>query len=249
VTVPLDVPLAAGRLRGAVQVPSGPATPRDLLPVLQGLADAIVGSAVQAAETRGQTISCKKGCGACCRQLVPLSPTEARRLRDLVNGLPEPRRSAVLARFADARERLEAAGLLEQLYHPERLPAEHRQAFGMEYFRQGIPCPFLEDESCSIHPDRPLICREYLVTSPAEDCARPSAAAVRCVPLPGRASRAATRLGAGAAPAAGRWVPLVLALGWADAHPTEPPARPGPEVLREFLGHLASRERPAADKN
>jgi Fe-S-cluster containining protein len=244
VTVPLDVPLAVGRLGGAVQVPAGPATPRDLLPVLQGLTDAIVGSAVRAAEARGQTISCKKGCGACCRQLVPVSETEARRLRDLVNDLPEQRRSAVLARFADARERVEAGGLLEQLRHPERLPAEQRKAFGLAYFRQGIPCPFLEEESCSIHPDRPLICREYLVTSPAEHCARPSAAAVRCVPLPGRVSRAATRLGA--EPAAGRWVPLVLALEWADAHPTEPSARPGPELLRELLGHLARRERPAA---
>ncbi|HEY5241787.1 MAG TPA: YkgJ family cysteine cluster protein [Polyangiaceae bacterium] len=28
-----------------------------------------------------------------------------------------------------------------------------------------VSCPFLEEESCSIHPDRPPICREYLVTS------------------------------------------------------------------------------------
>jgi hypothetical protein len=41
-------------------------------------------------------------------------------------------------------------------------------------------------------------------------------------------------------------VPLVLALEWADAYPSEPPARPGPELLRELLGHLARRERPAA---
>jgi Fe-S-cluster containining protein len=200
---------------------------------------------VQAAEAREQTISCKKGCGACCRQLVPVSETEARRLCDLVNELPEPRRSAVLTRFADARERLEAAGLLEQLRHPERLPAEQRQTFALEYFRQGIPCPFREEESCSVHPDRPLICWEYLVTSPAEHCTRPSPATVRRVPLPGRVSQAATRLGAGDAPAAGRWVPLVLAVEWADAHPAEPPDRPGPELLREFLGHLARKERPA----
>ena len=239
VTVPLDVPLAAGRLRGEVQVPAGPATPRDLLPVLQGLADAIVGSAVQAAETRGQTISCKKGCGACCRQLVPLSPTEARRLRDLVNGLPEPRRSAVLARFADARERLEAAGLLEQLYRPERLPADQRQAFGMEYFRQGIPCPFLEDESCSIHPDRPISCREYLVTSPAEHCARPTEDTVRLVPLPGKVFGAVRSLEARSSGAAG-WVTMILALEWAVAHPDEPAPQAGPDVLRAFFAQLAA---------
>jgi Fe-S-cluster containining protein len=248
VTVPFDVRLAAGRLRGQVPVPAGPATPRDLLPVLQGLTETVVGSAVRAAEAQGKTISCKKGCGACCRQLVPISETEARRLRDLVDDLPEPRRSAVRARFADARQRLDAAGLLEPLRHPERQPAEERQAFGLEYFRHGIPCPFLEEESCSIHPDRPLICREYLVTSPAEHCARPSAESVRCVPLPGHVSQAANRLGNGAGAAAGRWVPLVLALEWASAHPDELPARPGPELLRELLGHLARKEPAAADK-
>ena len=37
---------------------------------------------------------------------------------------------------------------------------------GREYFQLGIPCPFLEEESCSIYHDRPITCREYLVTSP-----------------------------------------------------------------------------------
>ncbi len=41
------------------------------------------------------------------------------------------------------------------------------------YFHLGIACPFLEDESCSIHADRPISCREYLVTSPAVNCADP----------------------------------------------------------------------------
>jgi hypothetical protein len=35
----------------------------------------------------------------------------------------------------------------------------------VRYFLQGVACPFLEAESCGIHPDRPLACREYLVTS------------------------------------------------------------------------------------
>jgi hypothetical protein len=33
-------------------------------------------------------------------------------------------------------------------------------------------------------------------------------------------------------------VALILAPEWADAHPNEAPPRPGPELLREFLGHL-----------
>jgi Fe-S-cluster containining protein len=100
-----------------------------------------------------------------------------------------------------------------------------------------VACPFLEDESCSIHPDRPIACREYLVTSPAENCARPSAETVRMVPLAGTASNAIAHLGE-EPPARVRWVPLVLALEWAEAHPDEGPARPAPEILQEFFARL-----------
>ena len=62
------------------------------------------------------------------------------------------------------------SGLLELIEHPERLPAETQRRLGLEYFKPQIPCPFLEDESCSIYAERPFVCREYLVTSPAENC-------------------------------------------------------------------------------
>ena len=107
------------------------------------------------------------------------------------------------------------------------------------YFQEGIACPFLEEESCSIYEERPITCREFLVTSPAEHCARLGSEGVERVRLPVRVFNAVARW---QAPEAGhfleRWVPLVLAPEWASAHPNEPPARPGPELLRELLGHL-----------
>ena len=118
---------------------------------------------MDAVERSGASISCRAGCGACCRQVVPITETEARHVRDLVEAMPEPRRQQIRERFAAGRQRLEDAGLLETFQHPTEIP--DRVAAGMEYFRLGIACPFLEDESCSIHPDRPLSCREYLVAN------------------------------------------------------------------------------------
>src|SRR5208282_696625 len=40
-----------------------------------------------------------------------------------------------------------------------------------------------EEESCSIHPVRPLICRQYLVTSDPVHCAGPSHENISRVPL------------------------------------------------------------------
>ena len=45
-------------------------------------------------------------CGACCRQLVPISALEARELVRLVDRMPEPRRSVLRQRFNDALRRL-----------------------------------------------------------------------------------------------------------------------------------------------
>jgi Fe-S-cluster containining protein len=80
----------------------------------------------------------------------------------------------------------------------------------MEYFSKGIPCPFLEDESCSIHENRPLICRQYLVTSPASHCRKPSAETISRVPLAADVLRALIRIEAQDQDRP-RFVPLVLA--------------------------------------
>lgn len=57
----------------------------------------------------------------------------------------------------------------------EQLAAAEAEALGMAderaYFALGIPCPFLVDDSCGIHPARPLACREYVVASDPTHCA------------------------------------------------------------------------------
>jgi Fe-S-cluster containining protein len=215
-----------------IHVPTGLAAQRVLLPVLHGLAEVVTGAAVRAVEQQGKSVSCRAGCGACCRQLVPVAPSEARDLARLVAALPEPRRSAVLARFADALGRLEEAGLGAPLRGLGGTDSSSRRAFALAYFRQGVACPFLEDESCSIHPDRPLACREFLVTSPAEECARPEAEAVEIVPVPTSVAAVARELDGDG------WVPLVLALEWAAAHAADEPGTPGVDLLRSLLARL-----------
>ncbi len=222
-----------------VSVPAEPVPPRRLLPMVQKLTSALVGMGEKLVAEAGRTISCKAGCGACCRQLVPVSESEARHLRDLVEAMPEPRRSHVRERFADARRKLAAAGVLDRLLKPN----EHTRDLdlGIDYFHAGVPCPFLEDESCSIHPDRPLVCREYLVTSPTERCGSPSPGYVERVPVPGQFMTSFAKLD-GPNERAVRWVPLALSLEWADAHAEPPPTIPGPKLFGVFMNALLGGE-------
>lgn len=228
------------RFEGRATVPTGPTRVDDLLPLARAIADRIVLETCTAAAAAGRQVSCRKGCGACCRTLVAVSEVEARRVRRLVDGLPEPRRTEVRARFADAARRLDEAGLLEDLRHPERMTARAYEDIMSPYFRLGIACPFLENESCSIYAERPITCREFLVTSPPEHCAEVDSADVVRVRLPLQVFNAVARWNV---PAQGevneRWVPLVLAPEWAETHAEEPPTRPGTELLEEFLRYLS----------
>ena len=194
------------------EVPAAPVLARDLLPIMEGLADAMTARAERRSVASGRPISCAAGCGACCRQPVPVTGIEARRLARLVEAMPEPRRSEIRRRFDDAVAVLSAAGVLEK-------PAVggHREQ-ALRYFRMGVPCPFLEAESCSIHPQRPLACREYLVTSPPQNCRDPQAETIAMVPLDAAASNALAAIDPD-----GGWLLLVLALQFAE----------GPEAVEE----------------
>lgn len=217
--------LTVGDLRVVhpITVPSAPVPATEVVPALQGLVNAVVAAAEAGLTKSGASISCRKGCGACCRQLVPISCTEGERLLAQVETMDAERRERLHARFAAAEAALDDAGLSDRAGRSDR-------ELSLAYFALSIPCPFLEDESCSIHPDRPLVCREYLVTSPAELCAGPSQEGVTPVPVP-KVSMAARGLqGDGE-----DWFPLTGLMAWAATRPSVGTKRTGPEWVQRFL--------------
>jgi Fe-S-cluster containining protein len=242
--------LPTGSIEIELAVPEGHARVEQLLPLANSLTERIIELTVAQLGEEGRTISCRAGCGACCRQLVPIAEPEARRIRDLVDALPEPRKSIVTARFDEAQQRLDDAGLLEPLRERAGWDSTRRREFGLAYFRQGIPCPFLENESCSIHSERPIMCREYLVTSPPENCTDPTADRVEGVKLPASVWPAVARLGT-LDPQAKTlaWVPLVLALEWAGRHPDSLPERPAEQLIKSLFQNIASKNDPVAQTN
>jgi Fe-S-cluster containining protein len=233
-------------LEATVNLPAGPVSVEELLPVLYAFADACLSAVTAQAEEAGLRISCRPGCGACCAQLVPLSEAEASRLARLVRDMPEPRSAQVQERFRKLRARLETAGLWERLLDTQALPdLEARRRIGMEYFALGLPCPFLENQSCSIYPDRPMRCREYFVTSPAVHCADPSPETVRVLPLPAKFSEILYCFGDGRGLQNTRWVPLSHLFEWTERNEARQPLMlPAAEMFRNFLLQLEPAGRP-----
>jgi Fe-S-cluster containining protein len=193
------------------------------------------------AQAEGRQISCKAGCGACCRQAVPISEAEALSLAELVSALPEERRTSVRARFEAALIRLKEAGLFEKLRAlPDFSSREDRQSFGLEYFNLDIPCPFLENESCSIHPDRPLSCREYLVTSPAVSCRSLGPQRIALVDVPRKLSNLRFRIEGDAGKNSTHWLPLITALEAAPRLRERPETKfPGKQLMEAVVEYFS----------
>lgn len=193
VTIALDFP--EGKIEAEIPLTSG----RERLVVLAfkmlQISSEVADMAARDAAKLGHRVSCKKGCGACCRQLVPLSPPEAVMIFEFVESMPEPRKDEVKNRFSVATRHLKKRGLLETLEGLESplKSEEEYQIITREYLGQNIACPFLVDECCSIHAVRPSMCREYLVTSPAENCNDPDRLGLRRVPVSIRLSEALAR--------------------------------------------------------
>lgn len=246
-----SIPVGRVSLTASAQLPAGRTTLTQLLPIIQNLENVIVGKISEEAEQAGTPISCRAGCGACCRQMVPVSLFEAEALTEWMRTLPEERRAVLEERFHGALAALRDAGVIESILDTGwTLEEERATQLAIDYFHAGAACPFLEDESCSIHPFRPLSCREYLVTSPPALCQDPSVHEVAGVRLPLKLSRVLHAFGQRIEQDRRGWIPLVFLLAWgkSGAKPGDYVSGTGEEVLRKFLEQAAAISETASDR-
>jgi hypothetical protein len=115
VQVDFTLAVGEGRLDASVVVPAGTVTLTQILPAIQGLTSNIIDSMVQIVQSEGRQISCKAGCGACCRQMVPLSIFEAEALAEWIATLPEEHQDQLRQRLHAALLALKKRGILDRM--------------------------------------------------------------------------------------------------------------------------------------
>ncbi len=241
VSVEFTVGVGDGQFAATAVVPAGRTNLTQILPVLQSLENSIIQGVSAQLNAAGLSVSCKAGCGACCRQMVPLSIFEAEALTAWIRSLPEAHQEELARRFDQSLRKLAHAGLIDRMVNEDWFAeTESARRLAIDYLYQRIPCPFLEEESCTIHPFRPLICREYLVTSPPEHCYDPATLQANPVHLPLNLSRVLNALGAELEHDSRGWIPLLFLFAWMEsgAHPGEAISGNGPQVLYEFVKRI-----------
>ena len=215
----------AGRLTTALDVPTGFVPITAIVPVTRRLGEEAMQLEELHAKEAGKSISCRMGCAACCRMMVPVSPPEAFALRDYVEQLPADRRGPIMDRLAATASALRQQGLLGRLQEiadaSTPLSDEELDPINRAYYALRLPCPFLENELCSIYETRPAACRELLVTSPAELCRNIVGNPVEPLPVPVRIGTVLGLVWAALTESSPRLIPLPLALDWAERHQAE----------------------------
>ena len=224
-TFRLSLPTAAGDLQAEISVPTSFIPVSDIVPLMRSLGEEALKLEEAKAQRAGQTVSCQKGCGACCRVMVPVSPPEAFVLKNRVEQLPAAHRDRIRRRLSAVKDTLNEAGLLGRLVQLSetrtQLSDEDMEPINQAYYAQRLPCVFLEDESCSIYEFRPAACREYLVTSPATFCQDMTDPAVKPISIPFRIATVLSLMWAKLAGGPARLIPLPIALDWAARHADE----------------------------
>jgi len=212
----------AGRLNTVLDVPTGFVPITSIVPLARRLGEEILKLEEHQSRETGRTVSCRMGCAACCRMLVPLSPPEAFSLVEYIEQLPTERREAIERKVTDTKADLTEHGLLNRLQavaDAERPIADvELEPINRAYYALRHPCPFLENEMCSIYEARPAACRELLVTSPAELCDNMVENPVEPVPVSVRIGTVLGLLWASMNGSSPRLIPLPLALDWARQH-------------------------------
>jgi Fe-S-cluster containining protein len=220
-----------------VAVCDGPVRLADLVPALHELTSGVTALAVARAAREGRTLSCKAGCGVCCCQLVPLAPAEVFYMVDRLLAMPAAERRPVLARFQNNENRLAVTGILDRISALEETDDNNRVAG--DYFELHLACPFLVNQSCSIHPWRPIACREYNVTSPPRLCADPFRNPIAAIKLHRRMSAGLSRFCTQVAGLPSGLVPLPLMFDYYETH-KDISARtwPGIDLFRQVMGFM-----------
>ncbi len=240
----LNIHTPAGDLTTSVSVSTGLIPITDIIPLMRSLGEQAHQLAIDNTAQTGAGISCQKGCAACCRMMIPVSPPEAFALRTVVESLPSPKKERVFERIQTAQSTLREAGLEEALHRlafsDDQSTDEELKPLNRAYYALRMPCPFLEDEVCSIYENRPSACRELLVTSPAELCQDLIRNPVHPIPSPFRIGTILSKLWADCCQGPVRLIPLPFALDWAKAGENRNTRTwAGPELLSKALDAAA----------
>ena len=202
-----------------VGVADGPARLADIVPLARTISTKLALTVLDSLSKNGQSVSCHKGCSACCHYLIPLSVPEVLRLREEVLSMSAAASGRILQSCLDTAERILDRRL--RTSYVERFSQSGQPRLSQVskwYGGLRLACPFLSDGLCTLYEQRPIACREHIVTSSPRTCEIEATNEPEVVRMPVSVLDALGQLAADLEQSDVEAVMLPLALPWAQSN-------------------------------
>ncbi len=157
-----------------IGVGQGQARLTDIVPLAQAVCTKITDAVLERIRSDGGCIPCRKGCSACCSSLVPLSVSEALRLREAILAMPESQRRLMQQSCLLVAQRIlkrkPPKSFVAQTAGTSPNSLDEGNMVASWYRNLNLACPFHYKGVCTIYEQRPLACREHFVKGSARAC-------------------------------------------------------------------------------
>ena len=214
----------------------GPARLADTVPAARAICDTLCAAVAEHLAAEGRPVSCRKGCSACCGYLVSVSAPEIYALQQMMTQLPAGECRRLLENCITTATQI----LDKDLLHKHHIGNDAQSADISAWYQElNVKCPFLAGQICRIYDQRPLACREFMVTSAPADCRTDTADEPEVVNLPFSVLEALARLAAALEQTEVQADMLPLALACSDRYYRRSQQTwPASELVRRFLAIL-----------
>ena len=171
-TINFELDILGEPVRFSISVAQKQARLSDIAPLARTLSTKLALVVLDRLRRNGEFVPCCKGCSACCNYLIPLSVPEAFRLREELLAMPAEQGRAILQSCLERSQRILENKPRE--FNINELSETENQTqtnqLGKWYAGLKLACPFLSDSLCTSYENRPIACREYMVTGSALLC-------------------------------------------------------------------------------
>jgi Fe-S-cluster containining protein len=170
-----------------INVTAENATLADIVPLARKLSTKTAIAFLASLRENGQSVPCCKGCCACCSSLIPLSVPEVFRLREELLAMPIDSSNRILRSCINTAERIldktQRTTYLEG-FSKDGNPRIRISQINKWYCELKLACPLLSEGLCTLYEQRPLACREHIVTGSSDPCQKDHKCRPNVAPMP-----------------------------------------------------------------
>ncbi|OQA02503.1 MAG: hypothetical protein BWY69_01056 [Planctomycetes bacterium ADurb.Bin401] len=168
----------------SINVTGQEATLSDIVPAARKISDKIICAIMQGLNEDGINVPCRKGCCSCCSSLIPMPIPEVFRMREELLSMPNKSSNRILRRSINSAVRiLKKTNRSEYLKDFSKPGKNSLNDLNKWYGELHEVCPLLSGGVCMLYEQRPIACREHIVTGTAEMCRQDKLSKPNVVPV------------------------------------------------------------------